>query len=88
MEKQPVRSQKGIQDRFLSEICREKSLVWIYLVSGTRLEGYINAFDPYVIYLEEPVPQIVYKSAVCSVIHARYNKQNALTQKTLDETDR
>ena len=70
MRKNIVEPQKSTQERFLSILCRERTRVLIYLVSGIRLEGYIKSFDTYVIYLDEPVPQLIYKRAVCSVLPA------------------
>jgi host factor-I protein len=72
MEKK-MTMQKNAQDLFLSKLCREKTRVCIYLVSGVRLEGYIKAFDTYVIYLAEHVTQAVYKQSICSVIPAPAN---------------
>ncbi|MFU8797119.1 MAG: RNA chaperone Hfq [Gammaproteobacteria bacterium] len=62
--------QKNAQERFLSNLCRERTRVLIYLVGGIRLEGYIKSFDAYVLYMDEPVAQLIYKRAVCSVLPA------------------
>lgn len=71
IEKQP----KNLQEYFLSNLIHEKTLVWLYLVNGTRLEGYIEAFDQHVIYLNKSISQMVYKNAVASVLPANpYNK--------------
>jgi host factor-I protein len=60
----------NVQDQFLSKLCREQTAVCIYLVNGIKLSGSIKSFDQYVIYLDAPAAQIVYKHAVCSVMPA------------------
>jgi RNA chaperone Hfq len=67
MHKKSEKLTQDLQAQFLSKLCRERALVCIYLTKGTRLEGYIKAFDEYILYLDEPCQQIVYKSSICSI---------------------
>jgi host factor-I protein len=76
MRKKPLELNENAQERFLSAICRKKTLVWIYLVDGTRLEGYIKSFDACSIYLDEPIERVVDKSAVCAVIPVHEDKSD------------
>lgn len=58
------------QDTFLNELRKDRARVSIYLISGIRLQGQIEAFDQYSVTLIGQGPQIVYKHAI-STIEAR-----------------
>ena len=62
---------QSLQEPFLNTLRREKVPVSIYLVSGIKLQGQIEAFDPYVILLRNGVSQMIYKSAVSTVVPVR-----------------
>ncbi|GJM06678.1 MAG: RNA-binding protein Hfq [marine bacterium B5-7] len=57
-----------LQDEFLSEVCRDKSPVAIYLVSGIKLQGWISSFDEFTVSLEGSPSQMVYKHAIATVM--------------------
>lgn len=65
--------QKGqsLQDPFLNALRKERIPVSIFLVSGIRLQGQIESFDAFVILLRNTVNQLIYKSAISSVVPSR-----------------
>ena len=65
--------QKGqsLQDPFLNALRKERIPVSIFLVSGVRLQGQIESFDAFVILLRNTVNQLIYKSAISSVVPSR-----------------
>lgn len=64
MEKQV----QNIQDVFLNNVRRDKSLVTIYLTSGVKLTGRIKSFDKYSVILEaNNQDQLIFKHAISTV---------------------
>ena len=65
--------QKGqsLQDPFLNALRKERIPVSIFLVSGIKLQGQIESFDAFVILLRNTVNQLIYKSAISSVVPSR-----------------
>lgn len=61
----------SLQDPFLSELCKEKIPVSIYLVNGIKLQGQIEAFDQFVILLKNTFSQMVYKHAISTIVPAQ-----------------
>ncbi len=65
------------QDNFLDLICKQKYPIFIYLISGIKLKGYMAGFDKHVIFLKsessEDVKhkqlnlQIIYKHAISTI---------------------
>ena len=49
-----------LQDKFLNNLRKEKISVAIFLVNGIKLEGIVEAFDPYTILLKNKTTQCVY----------------------------
>ncbi|MAV27716.1 MAG: RNA chaperone Hfq [Gammaproteobacteria bacterium] len=62
---------QSLQDPFLNALRREKVPVSIYLVSGIKLQGQIESFDQFVILLRNSVSQMIYKSAISTVVPSR-----------------
>ena len=62
---------QSLQDPFLNALRREKVPVSIYLVSGIKLQGQIESFDQFVILLRYSVSQMIYKSAISTVVPSR-----------------
>lgn len=56
-----------LQDPFLNALRKDRQQVSIFLVNGIKLQGQIEAFDPYVILLRNTVSQMVYKHAISTV---------------------
>ena len=59
---------QSLQDPFLNELRKEKISVSIFLVNGIKLQGYVDAFDQYVVLLKNSVTQMVYKHAISTVV--------------------
>ena len=63
---------QSLQDPFLNALRKEQIPVSIFLVSGIRLQGQIESFDAFVILLRNTVNQLIYKSAISSVVPVSY----------------
>ena len=61
---------QSLQDPFLNALRKDRVPVSIYLVSGIKLQGQIEAFDQFVILLRSTVSQMIYKSATSTVVPA------------------
>ena len=77
---------QSLQDPFLNALRKDRVPVSIYLVSGIKLQGQIEAFDQFVILLRSTVSQMIYKSAISTVVPAR-NVRYAGTIAGDDEPD-
>ena len=62
---------QSIQDPFLNALRKERIPVSIFLVSGIKLQGQIEAFDQFVILLRNTVNQMIYKSAISTVVPSK-----------------
>ena len=62
---------QSLQEPFLNAFRKERIPVSIYLVSGIKLQGEIESFDQFVILLRNTVSQMIYKSAISTVVPAR-----------------
>ena len=62
---------QSLQDPYLNALRKEKVPVSIYLVSGIKLQGQIESFDQFVILLRNSVSQMIYKSAISTVVPSR-----------------
>ena len=62
---------QSLQDPFLNALRQDRVPVSIYLVSGIKLQGQIESFDQFVILLRNSVSQMIYKSAISTVVPAR-----------------
>ena len=62
---------QSLQDPFLNQLRKDRVPVSIYLVSGIKLQGQIESFDNFVILLRNTVNQMIYKSAVSTVVPSR-----------------
>jgi host factor-I protein len=60
---------QNIQDAFLNNARKEKSVITIYLLSGVKLSGRIKSFDKYSLILEtNNQEQLIFKHAVSTVV--------------------
>ncbi|MAI41207.1 MAG: RNA chaperone Hfq [Candidatus Azotimanducaceae bacterium] len=62
---------QSLQDPFLNALRKERIPVSIYLVSGIKLQGEIESFDQFVVLLRNTVSQMIYKSAISTVVPSR-----------------
>lgn len=60
----------SIQDPFLNALRKEGISVAIYLVNGIKLQGQVESFDAYVVFLKNNVTQMVYKHAISTIVPA------------------
>ena len=60
-----------LQTKFLNALRKENVQVALYLLSGVKLVGHIESFDPYLIMLKSTVTQVVYKHAISTIVPAR-----------------
>tara|TARA_B100001564_G_scaffold213435_1_gene179520 strand:+ start:226 stop:444 length:219 start_codon:yes stop_codon:yes gene_type:complete len=60
--------QDNLQDKFLNKLRKEKISVSIFLVNGIKLDGVIEAFDPYTIMLRNKTTQSIYKHAISTIV--------------------
>ena len=58
----------NLQDKFLNKLRKDKIQVSIFLVNGIKLDGIIEAFDPYTILLKNKVTQSIYKHAISTIV--------------------
>src|SRR5216117_1984008 len=60
---------QNIQDSFLNNASKEKSVITIYLMSAVKLSGRIKSFDKYSLVLEtNNQEQLIFKHAICTVV--------------------
>lgn len=57
-----------LQDSFLQVLVDKEVPVSVYLISGIKLQGKINSFDQHVILLKSGISQLIYKSAVSTIV--------------------
>jgi host factor-I protein len=77
---------QSLQEPFLNALRKEKIPVSIFLVSGIKLQGQIESFDQFVILLKNGVNQMIYKSAISTVVPSRAPTL-PLTHQSADEVD-
>lgn len=59
---------RNLQDEYLNQLRKDRTLVSIFLVNGIKLNGKIEAFDTYTIMLRNGVTQAVFKHAISTII--------------------
>lgn len=59
---------QSLQDIFLGTLRKEKIPVYIYLLNGIKLQGRIDSFDQYTIFLKNNINQMIYKHAVSTIV--------------------
>jgi host factor-I protein len=77
---------QSLQDPFLNALRKDRVPVSIFLVSGIKLQGQIESFDQFVILLRNTVSQMIYKSAISTVVPSRNVRMPALDDE-IDETE-
>ncbi len=56
------------QSRFLKQLIENQSYVSIYLKNGVRLTGKIIGLTDDIVFLNTPVPQLVYKKQINTIL--------------------
>jgi host factor-I protein len=64
--------QLNLQDAILSEVCKEKVPVTLFLMNGFQLRGTVTGFDSFVVVLvTEGKQQMIYKHAISTLAPIR-----------------
>lgn len=62
----------NLQDVFLNQVRRERTMVTIYLTNGYQFKGSVKGFDNFTVILESEGKQnLVYKHAISTIIPVR-----------------
>lgn len=62
------KNQLNLQDAFLNQVRKEKTLVTVYLVNGFQIKGIVKGFDNFTVIVElDGRQQLVYKHAISTV---------------------
>ena len=62
----------NLQDIFLNQIRKDKTMVTVYLINGFQLRGTVKGFDSFTIIIENEGRQnLVYKNAVSTITPVR-----------------
>src|SRR6202047_5158920 len=65
-------AQQNIQEAFLNNARKNKTVLTIYLMSGVKLSGRIKSFDKYSVILEASnQEQLIFKHAISTVVVSR-----------------
>ena len=78
---------QSLQDPFLNALRKDRVPVSIFLVSGIKLQGQIEAFDQFVILLRNTVNQMIYKSAISTVVPSRNVRMPTNENDDIDAVD-
>ena len=63
-----MKKTQTLQDPYLNALRREKIPVSIYLISGIKLQGQIESFDQYAIFLKNGSSQLIYKHQISTIL--------------------
>jgi host factor-I protein len=63
-------SPQTVQYSFMESLRQQRTPVWLYLLSGVRLQGEIHAFDQYTVSIANPAIHVVFKSAIATILPA------------------
>jgi host factor-I protein len=59
----------NLQEAILSEVCRERIPVTLFLMNGFQLRGIVTGFDSFVVVLvTEGKQQMIYKHAISTLV--------------------
>ena len=63
---------QNLQDSFLNQLRRDKSVVTMFLMNGFQLHGVVKGFDGFTVVLDsEGRQQLIYKHAISTVVPPR-----------------
>ncbi|MGQ3890829.1 RNA chaperone Hfq [Legionella sp. CNM-4043-24] len=66
-----MNNNNSLQDAFLTELCKGKVPVSVFLVNGIKLHGVIDAFDQSTLMLKNSITQMVFKHAISTVVPSK-----------------
>jgi host factor-I protein len=58
----------NLQDNFLNQVRKEKVLVTVHLLNGTKISGHIKGFDNFIIFMKNDTQHLVYKHSVAMIV--------------------
>ena len=60
---------QNLQDIFLNQVRRDRSVVTMFLMNGFQLHGIVRGFDGFTVVLEsDGKQQLIYKHAISTVV--------------------
>ena len=63
---------QNLQDQFLNQLRKEKSVVTMFLMNGFQLHGVVKGFDGFTVVLDsDGRQQLIYKHAISTVVPPR-----------------
>ena len=67
-----MKTQINLQDVFLNQVRKEKTVITIFLLSGFQIKGLVTGFDSYTVVLDcEGKQELIYKHAISTIIPAK-----------------
>ena len=58
-----------LQDSFLSQVCRDKLQVTVFLMNGFQMHGTVKGFDGFTVILDsDGKQQLIYKHAISTIV--------------------
>ena len=66
--------QDNLQDKFLNKLRKENVMISVFLINGIKLDGIVEAFDPYTILLKSKPTQSIYKHAISTIVPHQHVK--------------
>ena len=64
---------QNLQDSFLNQLRRDKSVVTMFLMNGFQLHGVVKGFDGFTVVLDsEGRQQLIYKHAISTVVPPKH----------------
>ncbi len=63
---------QNLQDAFLNQLRKDKSIVTMFLMNGFQLHGVVKSFDGFTVVLDsDGKQQLIYKHAISTVVPPR-----------------
>ena len=63
---------QNLQDNFLNQLRKDKSIVTMFLMNGFQLHGVVKSFDGFTVVLDsDGKQQLIYKHAISTVVPPR-----------------
>ena len=64
-----MKQQINLQDVFLNQVRKEKTVITVFLVNGFQIRGLVTGFDNYILVLDsEGKQEVIYKHAISTII--------------------
>ena len=67
-----MQKNQNLQDLFLNQARRERSVITMFLMNGFQLHGVVRGFDNFTVVLDsDGKQQLIYKHAISTVVPSR-----------------